>query len=111
MPDTPADPCKAALIAGEGWQCERCALACDEGDTKPNCQPLTYGRLIAAAEAEAERIAQSQRAISAAFMPGEPGYRRFRNKGELKKRMEFLALQKLAEKVQADHSKKSGEKP
>lgn len=110
MPETPTDLCKAALIAGEGWQCERCALAWDDGDAKPNCQPLTYGRLIAAAEAEAERIVQSQRAIAEAWPPGHKLHQQFRNKGELKKRMEFLALQKLAEKVQAEHSKKTGEK-
>ena len=99
MPDT-KETCTAALIAAEGWQCERCALAWDEDDAAPACQPLTYGRLIMAAESEAERLAQSMRAILE-IRPEQ----KFRNKGQLKARMEFLALAKLAEKLRNDSNK------
>lgn len=106
MPDARPGQCAAVLTAGDGWQCERCALAWDDGDEPPACRPVTYGRLIAAAENEADRIRQSLDAIRE-IRPEQ----RFRNQGELKKRMEFLKLMKLAETMrERDEARKARER-
>jgi hypothetical protein len=88
--------CAAVLSAGGTWECERCALAWDDGDKAPACSTVTYSRLRAVAEEEAERIRQSQDAI----LEARP-QQRFRNQEQLTKRMAFLALVRLIDKIKA----------
>lgn len=99
-PNKQAASCAAILVGGT-FECERCALAWDDGDRPPLCSTLTYARLKQAAEDEADRIRQSLDAIIEA-RPEQ----KFRNKEQLKKRMEFLALARLVDaKREADKGK------
>ena len=87
----------AAVLLGAIWECERCALSWQDGDKAPSCSPLTYARLIARAEGEADRIRQSLDAVAEAWPPGHKLHQPFRNQGQLTARMEFLALARLVE--------------
>jgi hypothetical protein len=85
----------AAILAAGGWECQRCALAWDDGDTAPPCEPLTYARLIDACTGEAERLEQSQRALTA----GPEPINKFRNQAMLKRACELRAMQTLIVKA------------
>jgi hypothetical protein len=94
--EPPAPACDALRLAdGDGrfWQCDRCALAWDDGDVRPRCNRLTYARLIEAAMAEAIRIEASQNALVA------KDDRKFRHQGQLQRAMELRALARLAVKA------------
>lgn len=80
--------CKAQLLA-DGWECEKCALAWDDGDKAPSCQPLTFKRLHDAAIDEAERIEGSQRALVASEM------RKHRYQQALSRAQELRALARM----------------
>jgi hypothetical protein len=88
----------AALLLPDGWECEKCALAWDDADERPDCQTLTYARLRQAALNEAEMIEQSQRALT---MGDErrPPINKFRQQGQLKRAMELRALARLVDKA------------
>ena len=83
----------AATMAGSIWECERCALAWEDGDKPPACLALTYERLIDLVVSEAHRIESTQRALVAV------GDRERRHQGELGRAMAFRALVKLIAKV------------
>jgi hypothetical protein len=100
---TDKPPCVALKLADSTWECEKCALAWDDGDKRPDCLTLTYGRLAAAATEQAERIEQSQRALT--LVNDTPGLRRFRHQGELKRAMELRALVKLVDRVREEKDK------
>lgn len=89
--------CVALKLADNTYECEKCALAWDYGDKAPACLTLTYARLKAAALEEAERIEQSQRALT--LVNDTPGLRRFRYQPELKRAMELKALARLVDKL------------
>lgn len=91
--------CAAEHLA-TGWECKRCALAWDDIDRRPDCSPLTYARLAAAATAEAERIESSQAALTVGDELNPP-IRRFRYQPQLQRAMELRALAELVEKYKA----------
>src|SRR6185312_2530814 len=93
--------CAAFKLADGGFECQKCALAWDEGDRRPDCQTLTYARLTAAALEEAERIEQSQRALTMSGL-NDPPINRFRHQGQLKRAMELRALARLVDKIKAE---------
>jgi hypothetical protein len=86
----PSQGCQALRLA-EGWECEKCALAWDEGDTKPACATLTYTRLAIALDAEAASIEASQRAL---VEPPDP-IRKFRVQKRLQRACELRAAVKI----------------
>jgi hypothetical protein len=89
--------CVALKLSDSTWECEKCALAWDDGDKQPDCLKLTYARLAAAALEEAERIEQSQRAL--VLVNDTLGLRRFRHQGEIKRAMELRAVARLVDKT------------
>jgi hypothetical protein len=98
MTDTTAkNACSALQLAG-GWECERCALAWDAADTTPACEPVTFTRLRNAALDEAERIEQSQRALTS-DAGGMPPLRKLRYQPQLKRAMELRALARMVDKA------------
>lgn len=103
MTDQTKPACVALKLSDSTWECEKCALAWDDGDTRPDCQKLTYARLAAAALEEAERIEQSQRAL--VLVNATPGLRRFRHQGELKRAMELRAVARMVDRVREEKDK------
>jgi hypothetical protein len=99
--------CEAVRLA-TGWECEKCALAWDEGDAKPACSPLTYTRLALALDDEAIRIAQSQEAL----VIGPDPIRTFRVQERLQRACELRAAMKIvhraAEESRAKQHKGAG---
>jgi hypothetical protein len=93
-------PACAALQLTDGWKCEKCALAWDDGDRRPPCEPLTFTRLKDAALGEAERIEQSQWALTMGGL-NDPPINKFRNLERLKRAMELRALARMVDKVRA----------
>jgi hypothetical protein len=94
--------CAAIKQADGRTACERCALAWDDGDTRPPCSPLTYARLALAAIAEAERIEQSQDALI------ECGSRKFRYQPALARALELRKLASLVDKFKAMQARGAG---
>jgi hypothetical protein len=104
---TPAPPhkgegkektCSAELV-GTVRQCLRCALAWDDGDMAPACEPLTYPRLAAAALAEAALLEEAA-SLSTRGDPNDPDplkrpVCRFRDQAALKRAMEMRALARM----------------
>jgi len=85
----------AAVETGEGFECDRCALAWDARDARPPCAAVTFTRLRDAALDEADRIEQSQRALVAA------GLRAFRHQPRLMRAMELRRLAALVDTAKA----------
>ncbi len=92
--------CAAEQFA-EGWECERCALAWDDGDRPPPCLALTFTRMRLAAIEESERIESSQRAL-VADTPTSPPLRKHRYQPQLKRAMELRAVARLIDRVTGD---------
>ena len=93
-------PCAAQQLSS-GWECERCGLAWDDGDTPPACLPMTFARMRDAALSEAERIETSQDVL-VMDTPSSPPIRTYRYQPMLKRAQELRACAKLIDRIVAD---------
>jgi len=101
MPRKSEKPTCAAQQLTDGWVCERCGLAWDDGDAVPSCLPMTFARMRTAAIEEAERIESSQRALVEDDHPLPP-LRKYRHQPQLKRAMELRAVARPIDRITAD---------
>jgi hypothetical protein len=100
MTATEKPACSAQLLT-DGWECQACGLAWDDGDAQPSCNPMTFARMLAATLEEAEELEQSQRALTE--KDGlHPPFRKYRYQPKLQRAMELRACARLIEKVTGD---------
>jgi HD superfamily phosphodiesterase len=89
------------VLLTDGWECERCGLAWDDGDKAPPCLPMTFARMRQAALEEAERIEFSQSALTTSTATS-PALRDRRYQPLLKRAMELRAIVNLIDRVTGD---------